>query len=165
MLATLVQHTSPLTESTTATHILAVLPKADKLPDSPAVFAKRTLEAVLARRKMQPEEISKTPVAGNLEGGTQCVWVMMDLDRPVFDQQTVMRRAVQLLTEETPVEIHLAVHGNDVEKRALIGLALYTSWINGARLPSYKTGMNSEESRPLARIVLHGYQDSDNFAL
>lgn len=165
MLATLVQHTTPLTESTTATHILAVLPKSEKLPDSSAVFAERTLEAILTRRKMEPEEISKTPVAGNLEGGALCVWVMVDLDKPVFDQQTVMRKAVQLLTEETPAEIHLAVHGNDVEKRALIKLALYAAWINGARLPSYKTGIKNGESKALAHIVLHGYQDSENFAL
>src|SRR5579871_3950489 len=134
MLATLIQHASPLTESNTARHILAVLPKLDKLPDelsdNPGIFGKSVLEAVLMRRKMQFGEISKTPVAGNLESGALCAWVMVDSGKSVFDQQTVMRKAVQLLLDESPAEIHLSVYGNGGEKQALVHLAIYAAWIN-----------------------------------
>jgi len=123
------------------------------------------LEAILMRRKMQPEEISRNAVAGNLEAGALCVWVMVDLDRSTFDQQTAIRKAVQLLMEENPAEIHVAIYGNDAEKRALVRLALYTAWINGALLPSRKTGIKGAESKPLVHIVLHGYQGLDNFVL
>src|SRR5690349_20528761 len=121
MLATLIQHASPLAESTTtARHILVVLPRLDKLPDTlldkPGVFGRDILEAVLMRRKMQPGEISNVPVAGNLENGALCVWIMVDSGKSVFDQQTAMRKAVELLLEESPAEIHLAVYGNNEEK-------------------------------------------------
>jgi leucyl aminopeptidase len=170
MLATLIQHASPLAESTTtARHILVVLPRQDKLLDTlldkPGVFGKDILEAVLMRRKMQPGEISNVPVAGNLENGALCVWTMIDSGKSVFDQQTAMRKAVQLLLEESPAEIHLAVYGNDEEKRAFIQLAIYVAWINGALLPSRKTGKKGSEAKPLAHIVLHGYDEPDSFTL
>jgi leucyl aminopeptidase len=170
MLATLIQHASPLAESTTtAKHILAVLPQLDKLPDKlldkPDIFGRGILESVLMRRKMQPGEISNTPVAGNLENGALCVWAMIDLSKPVFDQQTAMRKAVQLLMEESPAEIHLAVHGSGAEKHALVQLAIYAAWINGALLPSRKTGKKGAEAKPLAHIVLHGYDEPDSFTL
>ena len=42
----------------------------------------------------------------------------------------------------------------------------YTSaWINGALLPSRKTGKKDAEAKPLAHIVLHGYGEPDSFAL
>ncbi len=169
MLATLTQHASPLTESTTARHILAVLPKLDKLPDElsdeSGVLGKGMLEAVLTRRKMDLGEISNTPVAGSLENGALCVWVMVDSGKPVFDQQTVMRKAVQLLLEESPAEIHLAVYGSGGEKQALAHLAIYAAWINGALLPSRKTARKGTDAKPLAHIVLHGCEESGNFVL
>ncbi len=165
MLATLVRHVSPLTESTTARHILAVLPKQDKLPDNPDVFGRGILEAILLRRKMQIGEISDAPIAGSLENGALCVWVMIDSGKSVFDQQTVMRKAVQLLLEENPAEIHLAIHGNDVERHDLAQLAIYTAWVNGAVLPSRKTGKKGAEAKSLSHIVLHGYEEMDGFAL
>ena len=97
-----------------------MLPKLDKLPDKlldkPDVFGRDILDAILMRRKIQSGEITNTPVAGNLENGALCVWAMIDLSKSLFDQQTAMRKAVQLLMEESPAEIHLMVHGNDGEK-------------------------------------------------
>jgi leucyl aminopeptidase len=146
-----------------------VLPKLDKLPDTlpdkPGVFGKDILEAVLTRRKMQAGEISNAPVAGNLENGALCVWVMVDSDRSVFDQQTTMRKAVQLLLEESPAEIHLAVYCNDAERHALVQLAIYAVWVNGAPLPSRKTGKKGAEAKPLGHIMLHGYDGADSFTL
>ncbi|HET7062116.1 MAG TPA: leucyl aminopeptidase family protein [Nitrosospira sp.] len=159
MLPTLVQHSAQLAEPAMATHILIVLPKSNQTPDKLDIFGKKTLESILRRRKMQPEEISKAPVLGTLESGALCVWAMIDLARPVFDQQTSMRKAVQLLTEEKPGEIHVAVYGNEEEKSSLVKVALYTAWINAAQLPSRKTGIKSAEAKPLAHIVLHGYKD------
>ena len=114
---------------------------------------------------MQLGEICNTPVVGNLEGGALCAWVMVDSGKSIFDQQTVMRKAIQLLLEESPAEIHLAVYGNGAEKHALIHLAIYAAWINGAILPSRKTGRKGADAKPLAHIVLHGSEESDGFAL
>lgn len=169
MLATLIQHVSPMIESTPATHILVVLPKlagsSDKLPNKPDFVGKGMLETLLSRRKMKPEEISQTPVSANLSNGALCAWVAVDQSKSLFEQQTSVRKAVQLLLEENPAEIHLAVYGDTAEKRAFAQLAVYAAWINGAKLPLRKTGKENKPGKPLARIVLHGYKKVDDFAL
>jgi leucyl aminopeptidase len=135
------------------------------LLDNPDIFGKKTLDSILMRRKMKPEEISRTPISGTLKGGGLCVWVMIDLTAAVFDQQTVMRKAVHLLIEEKPEEIHVAVYGNEEEKSSLVKLALYAAWINAAQLPSRKTGLKKSQPKPVAHVVLHGHEYLQDVAL
>jgi leucyl aminopeptidase len=169
MLATLTQNASPLSHSTKATHILVILPKLgkspDKFPDKPDFLGREVLEALLARRKMKPDEISDAPVSANLKSGALCAWIMPDLDKSRFEQQTCVRKAVQLLLEENPAEIDLAVYGDAGQQRAFAELALYAAWVNGALLPSRKTGKKKPGRKALAAIVLHGHKQADGFAL
>ncbi len=168
MLASLIQNASSISPSTKATHILVVLPQfapSDKLQNKPDFLGRNVLETLLSRRKMQLGEIAGTPVAANLEGGSLCVWVALDLSKSVFEQQTSIRKAVQLLLEETPAEINMAVYGDDGQRRTFAQLAIYAAWINGPVLPSRKTDKKNTRRRPLARIVVHGYKEPDNFAL
>ncbi|SOD42248.1 M17 family metallopeptidase [Nitrosovibrio sp. Nv4] len=177
MLASLKQNASPLGPSVKATHILVMLPQVGastgKPSDKPSVklpakldfLGKGVLEVLLSRRKMQPGEIGDTPLAANLESGTLCVWVTVDLSKSLFEQQTSVRKAVHLLLEENPAEIHLAIYGDNSQKRAFAQLAVYAAWINGPALPLRKTGNKNARAQSLARIVLHGYKDPDNFAL
>ncbi|SDA09723.1 leucyl aminopeptidase [Nitrosospira sp. Nsp18] len=168
MLASLIQNASSISPSTKATHILVVLPQfapSDKLQNKPDFLGRNVLETLLSRRKMQLGEIAGTPVAANLESGSLCVWVTLDLSKSVFEQHTSMRKAVQLLLEETPAEINLAVYGDDDQRRTFAQLAIYAAWINGPVLPSRKTDKKNTRRRPLARIVVHGYKEADNFAL
>ncbi len=169
MLATLTQHASPPSHSTKATHILVILPKLgkspDKFPDKPDFLGRDVLEALLARRKMKPDEISDAPVSANLKSGALCAWIMPDLDKSRFEQQTCVRKAVQLLLEEDPAEIDLAVYGDAGQQRAFAELALYAAWVNGALLPSRKTSKKKPGRKALAAIVLHGHKQADGFAL
>ncbi|ARO87523.1 peptidase M17 [Nitrosospira lacus] len=169
MLATLTQNASPISESTKATHILVVLPKlggiSDKPRNRPDFLGKNALEALLSRRGMQPGEISDSPAAASLGSGALCAWVMVDSGESPFEQQTSVRKAMRLLLEENPAEIHLAIYGNSDEKRVFAELAVYAAWINGSVLPSRKTSKKKPDRKPLARIVLHGYKDAGNFAL
>ncbi|SCX42217.1 leucyl aminopeptidase family protein [Nitrosospira sp. Nsp1] len=168
MLASLTQNASSISSSTKATHILVVLPQSapsDKLRNKPDFLGKNILETLLSRRKMQLGEIAGNPVAANIESGSLCVWVAVDLSKSVFEQQTSIRKAVQLLLEETPAEINLAVYGNDDQRRAFAHLAIYAAWINGPVLPSRKTDKKNTRRRPLARIVVHGHKEADSFAL
>ncbi|SHL12325.1 leucyl aminopeptidase [Nitrosospira sp. Nsp11] len=168
MLASLIQNASSISPSTKATHILVVLPQfapSDKLQNKSDFLGRNVLETLLSRRKMQLGEIAGTPVAANLEGGSLCVWVALDLSKSVFEQQTSIRKAVQLLLEETPAEINMAVYGDDGQRRTFAQLAIYAAWINGPVLPSRKTDKKNTRRRPLARIVVHGYKEPDNFAL
>ncbi len=169
MLATLTQNASPPSHSTKATHILVILPKLgkspDKFPDKPDFPGRDVLEALLARRKMKPDEISDAPVSANLKSGALCAWIMPDLDKSRFEQQTCVRKAVQLLLEENPAEIGLAVYGDAGQKRVFAELALYAAWVNGALLPSRKTGKNKPGRKALTAIMLHGHKQADGFAL
>ena len=173
MLASLTQAASPINPSTKATHILVVLPQqsvstpqvSGKSRNKLDFLGKSVLEALLSRRKMELSQIGQTPAAANLESGALCVWVAVDLDKSLFEQQTLMRKAVQALMEESPAEINFAVYGSDEEKSALAQLAVYVLWINGAPLPSRKTGKKDSEKQPLGKITLHGYRGGDNFEL
>lgn len=168
MLATLMQNASPLSESSKAMHILVVLPKQgqtlDKLQKKFDFPGKGVLEALLSRRKVQFEEVGGI-AAANLAGGALCVWVMVDSSQSIFEQQTAVRKAVQMLLDESPAEIHLAVYGDTDEKRAFAQLAVYAAWINGPVLPLRKTGKKKSGRKPLARLVLHGYKEAGKFAL
>ena len=173
MLASRTQIASPISLSTNATHILVLLPQevalkdkaADKLGRSSDFFGKSVLEALLSRRKMEFDQIGETPISANLESSALCVWVAVDLSKSPFEQQTLIRKAVQPLIEESPAEINIAVYGNEQEKAALAQLAIYVAWVNGASLPSRKTGKKETDKQPLEKITLHGYSGADDFEL
>lgn len=169
MLATLIQNTLPLSASTKATHILVLLPQAKgkAAPEKAAFIGRETLLASLSRRKMKLEEISDTPVSANLKSGALCAWTMVDTGKSRFEQQTCMRKALQLLLEENPSEIHVAVYGDADRKQVLAELAVYAAWVNGAVLPSRKSkksGKKNTDKKALGKILLHGYKQADGFA-
>ena len=167
MLAKLIQHASPLTQPGSARHILVVLPGVGNSPGESPGFeytGRQALADLLARRKMTWREMDETPLSATIERGALCAWVIVDPAQPPFEQQTRLRKAVRLLLEEKPAEIHLAVYGDGRETRDVAEWAIYVALVNGAELPSRKTGGKSESGKPLARIVLHGCRNADGFA-
>jgi leucyl aminopeptidase len=173
MLASLTQFASSINPSTKATYILVVLPQravstaqvSGRSGIKLDFLGKSVLEALLRRRKMEFDQIGDTPVSANLESGALCVWVAVDGGKSSFEQQTVMRKAVQLLMEESPAEINVAVYGNEQEKAVLAQLAIYVVWVNGPPLPSRKTGKKDTDKQSLEKITLHGYSGADDFQL
>ncbi|MBI0415699.1 MAG: leucyl aminopeptidase family protein [Nitrosospira sp.] len=169
MLARLIKNISFLDESTKATHILVLLPKfnksSERLSRKPDFFGRSTLDALLKRRRMRYEEISETSVSSNLKSGALCVWAMPDSNSSTFDQQTYIRKAVQLLLREYPEEIHLVIHGDFDEKCTLVDSLIYVSWINGSILPSCKTGKENVGKKSLTKIILCGHTTIDNLVL
>lgn len=164
MLATLTQNSSLFdsTVNANANHILVVLPKQEKLPQKNRIPGEDTLKKTLNRLSMALDKISETPVSANLDNGALCTWVMVDTHKPVFDQHTVMRKAIQYLLSENPTEIHLAIFGNNSQKRYFSEIAVYIAWINGAALPVRK---QKPERTSLTHIHLYGYRDDENFTL
>ncbi len=134
--------------------------------NKPDFLGKSVLEALLSRRKMDLSQIGQTPAAANLESGALYVWVAVELGKSSFEQQTLMRKAVQLLMEESPAEINVAVYGNEQEKSALAQLAIYVACGSTARpcLPE-KPVKKIHEKQPLGKITLHGYSGADDFQL
>ena len=169
MIAKLIQKNSPLNQSDKINQLLVILPKQDKLSgktlNQHSFYGKDTLEALLLRRKMKSGEICGDPVSANLENGSLCAWVIVDLKEPVFEQQACIRKALKLLLDEGPKVVQIGVYGNTKEKRKLAELAVFVTWVNGAMLPSRKTNKKKPFRNELAKIILHGYKDASGFTL
>ena len=158
MLAKLEQHRSPATQSEAqrARHLLVVLPKAAKLADLPRVPMVDVLEAGLTRRKKKFADLAKSPLTTDSAHGALVSWLVDDPERPAFERHTMMRKALQPLLAENPSQITIALYGDARERAAAAPLAVYTAWVNGARLPVRK---KKDESQPLELIRLYGHQD------
>jgi len=157
----IVQNPSPVSDSALAkaTHVLFVMPKSKSL--AAGLPAAAALRALLARRRMKPDELAKTPLSADLEQGALAAWVMLDAKQTPFERQTLLRKALQPLLGEHPKEVVIAVFGGDEERRLAAEAAVYAALVNGAVLPRRK---KKDDSRPLQKIVLHGYQAGDGFA-
>jgi leucyl aminopeptidase len=162
MLATLIQNDAAFDESVKVTHLLMILPGLDKIPGKYHLPGGQILNDSLQRRDMPVDQLCEIPVSASLQSGALYTWVMVDFDQPLFEQQTIVRKAIQSLLEENPAEIHLVVYGNTTQKRYLAGLAVYIAWVNGAVLPVRK---HKVDRKPLERICLHGFVDPDGFTL
>lgn len=139
-----------------ATPLLVLLPKTRVLPKD---LPQRTLlAAVLKRRGMKADELAKSPVAANAPDGTPMVWAMLDADKDTFAQQVQVRKALQLLLDEYPSTIAVAVSGSCSQRAA--ELAAYGAWVNGAVLPVHK---KKDERKPLQKVVLVGDLDKKPF--
>ncbi|MBA3022520.1 MAG: leucyl aminopeptidase family protein [Gammaproteobacteria bacterium] len=139
------------------THLLVLLPKNKSLPkDAPHGDL---LSAVLKRRDMKADELAKTPVAANAADGTLVAWAMLDAEKDAFAQQVLVRKALQLLLDEQPKQIAIAVSGATAQRAA--ELAVYGAWVNSALLPMRK---KKDERKPLQKITLVGEVDRKPFA-
>jgi leucyl aminopeptidase len=158
MLAKLEQQTAPLTAATLSrtSHVLIILPKAKVLSDS--IPGSDMLKAMLRRRDMKVEELAKTPLASNLAHGGAAAWVMLEAGKSRFEQQTALRKAMQLLLDESPRSISISLHGSEAENKMWAEVAVYCAWVNGVQLPSRK---KEAKEKPLEKIVVHGAPPRD----
>jgi leucyl aminopeptidase len=164
MLAKLEQKAALLseTELKRTAHALLILPKSADLHAVPAVPSLAALQAALKRRGKKTEELVKSPLAGDLPHGGLAVWLMLDNKQSVFEQQSAVRKALQLLLTEKPGEIDIGVFGNGIERRRAAELAVYAAWVNGAKLPERK---KKPAGAALTKIRVHGYRANDGFKL
>ncbi len=138
-----------------ATHTLVLLPAAKALPKD--VPHGDLLGAVLKRRDMKPEELAKSPVAANAQNGALISWAMLDLNKDTFAQQVHVRKALQLLLDEKPKTIAIAVQGDEAVRQRAAELAAFGAWVNGAPLPAHKKKDGDKKS--LQKIELFGWAD------
>lgn len=134
-------------------HILLVLPYASKFDALPEFPQGERLQRALTRRKMKLEDLAKTPLSVSLGHGGLCAYVMIDRNKPRFEQLTSLRKAIDSLLAENPRGIAIGVFGDESLRQALAREALYVAWVNGVRLPSRK---KKTEIKPLQRIHLFG---------
>src|SRR5574340_481001 len=143
----------------TAQHLLVLLPKAKALPKE--LPHDDLLRAVLKRRDMKADELAKSPVAANAGDGALVAWGMLDLEKDAFAQQVQVRKALQLLLQESPRSIAIVVLGDEAQRKRAAELAVYGAWLNGALLPVHK---KKDERKPLHKIELYGFSDKKIFA-
>ena len=160
VLAKLEQSAAPAgaAELKDARHLVLVLPKAEKLEALRGVPFTDTLAAALKRRRKKAGELAKAPIAVDLPQGGLAAWVMIDAGKSVFEQQTVVRKALSLALAEKPEEIVIAVYGSSVQRRHAAELAAYTAWTNGARLPERKKKPGATEVKSV-RVFGHRAAD------
>lgn len=154
MLATLEQHPEPITAAALArfSHVLFLLPRIESAREVKALPAGDVLAGVLERRRLKPRDLADKPVAATLRKGGAACWVSLDTGKTVFEQQTLVRRAMQPLLDEKPETLVIAVMGNAEGRHAAALRAVQCAWLNGAELPSRK----KKAAEGLAKIVLHG---------
>ena len=141
--------------------MLVILPKAPALNGLRGVPSVESLSAALSRRKKKISDLAKSPVATEGEQGSLVSWIMLDAALSVFEQQTLIRKGLQLLLAEKPEEIAVAVFGPAPQRRRAAELAVFSSWANGVRLPERK---KQSDAVPLKRVRLYGYRAPDGFA-
>jgi leucyl aminopeptidase len=149
---------APLTFTTvlSAPHQLILFPKSKTLPTE--IAHGDLLASVLKRRDMKADELAKSPVAANAADGTLVAWAMLDEKKDAFAQQVVVRKALQLLLEEQPKALGIAVSGATAQRAA--ELAVYGAWVNAALLPVHK---KKDERKALKKIALSGATDKAAF--
>ena len=164
MLARLEQDTALLSEANLkrTTHALLILPKAKNFDALPRVPFRNALDAALKRRRKNFDDFAKEPVATDLPQGALAAWVMLDATQSAFEQQTAVRKGLQLLLAERPEEIAIGVFGNAGQRRHAAELAVYAAWVNGAQLPQRK---KKSDEKVLQRFRLHGHREGDGFAV
>jgi leucyl aminopeptidase len=141
-------------------HALVVLPKTESLAAFRGVPGVEALAAALSRRRKKPADLAKSPVATEVAPGTLVAWVGLDPARSAFERNTVLRKGLQLLLAEQPEEITITVHGPVSTRRRAAEMAVYATWVNGARLPERK---KRAEARELKTVRLRGYRAPDGF--
>lgn len=163
MLAKLEQNAALLTAAVLkrTKHALIVLPKASALDGWRGVPGAEALSATLSRRKKKLADLAKSPVAAELDRSVLASWVMLDPAQSVFEQQTQLRKGLQLLLAEKPEEITIGVFGSAARRRHAAELAVYAAWVNGARLPERK---QKSDGAALQLIRLCGYRAQDGFS-
>jgi leucyl aminopeptidase len=163
MLAKLEQKASALSAADLkrATHVLLVLPKGADLESVPRGPLRNALAAALRRRGKKAEALAKAPAGVDLPHGTLAAAVMLDADKTAFEQQTAVRKALQLLFAEGPQVIDIAVFGDEAGRRHAAALAVYGAWVNGVPLPERK---KKSETKALRTIRLHGHRAADGFS-
>ncbi len=163
MLAKLEQNPALLAEADTqrVAHLLLVLPKVKSLAALGRVPFLGALDAALKRRRKKLDDLAKEPLAADLPHGALAAWVVFDPARLAFEQQTALRKGVQLLLAEKPEEITAGVFGDAEVRGREAEVAVYAAWVNGVRLPQRK---KKPEGAPLKRIRIHGHRAADGFA-
>ena len=134
-------------------HVLCIVPSGDAALNDQSIPGLATLNTILKRRGSKPADLQTTPLSGEIGGGACGAWVAIDPAKTVFEQHSSIRKAVALLLHDNLERVAISVHGPAAFRRNAARLAVYTTLINGAVLPTRK---KEDKRKMLADVGLFG---------
>jgi leucyl aminopeptidase len=137
-----------------AGHALVLMPKSKTLAEVPG---KEMLVAAMKRKGSKAEELAKSPLAIETGSGLR-VYAMVDAEADTFSRHAQLRKSLEPLLNEHPTEIHVALVGEAVFKKATAKDVVYCAAVNANPLPVQKS---AKPSAPLKKINLHGVANSN----
>lgn len=140
-----------------AGHALVLMPKTKTLANVPG---RELLASALKRKNMKADELARTPLALETGSGLR-VYAMLDAEADTFSRHAYLRRALEPLLSEHPVELLVALYGADAFKQAAARDAVYCAAVNARALPVQKSG---KAPAALQKLVLHGVIGKGGYA-
>ena len=119
-----------------------------------------SLDAKLKRSQTEFKDCAKTPLLVELPNGGVASVVILGDKLSMFQQHTLLRKAVKPLLDETPASIAICVFGTELEREAHACAAYYVTTVNAAELPSRK---KESKSKPLKEISIIGFKAAHDY--
>ena len=113
------------------------------------------IDAKLKRSQTEFKDCAKTSILVELPNGGVASVVILNDKLSMFQQHTLLRKAVKPLLEETPESIAICVFGDDAAREAHACAAYYVTTVNAAELPSRK---KESKTKPLKEISIFGFK-------
>ena len=119
------------------------------------------IDAKLKRAQTKLEDVKKTPLLVELPNGGLLSVVILGDKLSMFQQHTLLRKALKPLLDETPDSIAICVFGDEATKEAYACAAYYVATVNAAELPSRK---KDNKPKSLKEIGIYGFKAAHDYA-
>ena len=135
----------------------------DEMAENKHLFAD-LLKTHLERNSTNFKSLVKTPVCIHLPNGGIASFVVLQPSLSVFQQHSLLRKAVKPLLDEHPQSVAICVYGDMPETREKHACAAYyVVTVNAATLPSRKTSKEAKQAT-LQEVTIYGYQASHDYS-
>ncbi len=118
------------------------------------------LDVKLKRSQSEFKDCAKTPLLVELPNGSVASVVILGDKLSMFQQHTLLRKAVKPLLDETPESLAICVFGTEMEREAHACAAYYVTTVNATELPSRK---KERKSKSLKEISIYGFKAAHDY--
>ncbi len=118
------------------------------------------IDAKLKRIQGKLADAKKSPLLVDLPNGSLMSMVILGGKLSLFQQHTLLRKALKPLLDETPDNIAICVFGDEVTREAHACAAYYVATVNAAELPSRK---KDNKLKPLKEISIVGFKTEHDY--
>jgi leucyl aminopeptidase len=118
------------------------------------------LKNKLKRSKCEFKDLIKKPITVELPNGGLASFVVLAEKLTMFQQHTLLRKAVMPLLDEQPESVAICVFGDEITREAHACAAYYVTTVNAMELPSRK---KEGKANPLMEISIHGFKAAHDY--